>query len=306
MTRVIVRTVALADGTQAAAALQAQGPGGAGLVLGGGPRRSGRRAGGRQGQGPPGGDGPDGGGDPPVPPVPTVPPEPQGPPVPPDGGGGGGGGPPDGPGGDGGTGGGNPAQLVPLVDTPWVQVLRRILIPEAAIRFIVIDDGVDNHEELIPLSKESVDQLFSRMDTKGIIYSTVASNRFRLLHHYVRRLTFSGLTIVLNDINVDVLKNEALILQAEPPESAKSKIPLPSKFTDDKSWTTFRSALSNYLKSVRGAGQVPLVYLIRADTGALVGEVVESAVANAPLNGPMYEADNRRPNSPTRVREKQL
>ena len=305
MSRVVTRSVTLppaaaqaaAQATDAAAALQAQAAlqgldagRGAGHLLDGGGGRGGRggRGGGRHG-----GRGGRGGGGGNVPPIPPGGGDPQGggggggPPEPADNGGDGGGGNP--PGGAGGGGG----QQVPLVETPWVQALRGIQIPEAALRFIVIDDGVDAQEELIPLSKESVDQLFSRMDTRRIPYSTVASNRFRLLHHYVRRMTFSGLNIILNDINIELLRNEALIVQSEPPKAAKSKIPLPAKFQDDKSWTTFKNALANYLKSVRGAGQVPMVYLIRSDNGGLVGEALDPAVANAPLTGPMFNQDNR-------------
>jgi len=171
-----------------------------------------------------GGDGPPGeGGDPPV--RGGVPPVGGGPP-------GGGGGPPGGGGGS--PGGNDPAEHQALPDIPFVHMLRRLGVSQVALRFIVIDENVSGLEELITLTKESIDHLFTRMDTRNIPYSTVLSNRFRLLHHHLRRLTFSGLDIQMEEITIPLIQSEALEVQAEPSKTAKSKIPLPDKFIDDK------------------------------------------------------------------------
>ena len=214
--------------------------------------------------------------------------------------GGDGGGPPAG-GGDGGGGGDPPGQpggipgpMPSIPDTDWVRMLRRIGLSDPAIRLMVMDEAVDGSEELISLSSESVDRLFTRMDARGVIYSTVVHNRYRLLHHLMRRLTFSGLPIVLQDVNVDLLRAESLILQAEPPKGTKSKIPLPGKFKDEKDWISFQNALSNYLKSVRGMGMVPLTYVLRPSGNAMpLDNSTDPAILNAPHHGPMFIQDNR-------------
>jgi hypothetical protein len=173
-------------------------------------------------------------------------------------------------------------------------MLTRLNIPQQAIRFIVITEGVDSQEELIQFSTESVDRMFTRMDSRGIMYSTVISNRFRLLHHYLRRLTFSGLQIVLGQITNDLMRDESIEIQAKPPKSSKSKLQAPGKFTDENDWAGFSRNLANYLKSFRGAGGVPMVYLIRPENpGLTVGVNTDLAIANAPLTGPMYQQDNR-------------
>ena len=208
-----------------------------------------------------------------------------------------GGGPPGG-GGDGEGGGGpadgNPLPLQPIPETPWVVMLRRIGVSNPAIRFMIMDEAVDSSDELISLSNESVDRLFSRMDTRQIAYSTVVHNRYRLLHHMMKRLTFSGLPIVLENVNVELLRTESLIVQSEPPKGTKSKIPLPGKFKDEKDWISFQNALSNYLKSVRGMGMIPLIYVLRPSNNAMPMEnSTDPAILNAPHDGPMFLQDNR-------------
>ena len=110
-------------------------------------------------------------------------------------GGGGGGGPPDGGnpvgGGGGPPGGGDPQDpqggggfpIPPLEETEFVLMLRRLAVSEATVRFIVLEEAIDSSDEMVTLSTEVVDRLFSRMDTLRVRYSTVVANRLRLLHH---------------------------------------------------------------------------------------------------------------------------
>jgi hypothetical protein len=68
-----------------------------------------------------------------------------------------------------------------------------------------------------------------------------------------------------------------------------SKI-IPEKFTDDREWVPFKNALKNYLGAVRGAGQIPMLYLVRSQNDP---DDLDPAVMNAPLEGPIFNQDNR-------------
>jgi len=131
-------------------------------------------------------------------------------------------------------------------------MMRRIGVPEPALRFIVLHEQVDSPAELVTLSKESIDAIFTRMDTRNITYSIVISNMIKLLYHYINRLNLSGTALDLSLIDIDLLKIEAKVIQAEPLKSSKSKIEIPGKFTDDKDWVRFKNALRTYIGSLRG------------------------------------------------------
>ena len=62
-----------------------------------------------------------------------------------------------------------------------------------------------------------------------------------------------------------VFEATALVVQSEPSKAAKTKVPLPDRFTNDRDWIGFRNAIKNYLGSVRVVANVPLLYLIRTD-----------------------------------------
>ena len=73
------------------------------------------------------------------------------------------------------------------------------------------------------------------------------------------------MAINLNVVDIELIQGEALVVQSEPSKAAKTKVLLPDRFTNDRDWIGFRNAIKNYLGSVRGVENVPLLYLIRTD-----------------------------------------
>jgi hypothetical protein len=76
------------------------------------------------------------------------------------------------------------------------------------------------------------------------------------------------------------------------------KTAMPSKLKDEKSWPVFLTGLGNYLGIIPGVNSVHLKYCCRVNVEpALEEEYADynsKAIACAPLNGPYYQADNRR------------
>jgi hypothetical protein len=73
---------------------------------------------------------------------------------------------------------------------------------------------------------------------------------------------------------------------------------MPDKFRETKNWATFKEALISYLSQVRGAAGVPIQYVVRSvaqpEAGGIFANDNVARVANAPLQGPTFNVDNRR------------
>jgi len=70
----------------------------------------------------------------------------------------------------------------------------------------------------------------------------------------------------------------------------------PDKFAPHslQGWNTFNRELENYLSSIRGLSGVPLIYVIRKDSGLnapLPTDPTQIRIAQAPLRGPSYQVD---------------
>jgi hypothetical protein len=71
---------------------------------------------------------------------------------------------------------------------------------------------------------------------------------------------------------------------------------LPDKFKDAKQYAVFKESLTTYLSQIRGITGVPLTYVVRSleapEPGAEFPDAVANQVANAPLRGAVFSADN--------------
>lgn len=144
-------------------------------------------------------------------------------------------------------------------------ILTNLEFPEQVIDHIVNFNGIDRLKRLANLHKESIDRMFSRMDTLQIQYSIMHISSLRSLSHYARRNFKQNTDIYIHEISHDILSEEIDMMEDSTGKQGdlKSKVSFPEKFTKDTHWRRFKEAFNNYLDSIIGAKGVPLTYVTR-------------------------------------------
>jgi hypothetical protein len=77
-----------------------------------------------------------------------------------------------------------------------------------------------------------------------------------------------------------------------------SKAADPGKFKDKRKWPEWEPSIVNYLSTIQGVNGVPLSYVVRdkavAEADTVYQSFNEQAIACAPLEGPVFQADSRK------------
>ena len=201
----------------------------------------------------------------------------------------------------------------PIVFNPMDTALQWIGFDVAVTRDRLRAEGFDSFDDLKSMKEKDIRDLAESYGRR-----TVGDGRFifgvrRIRYligfvHWVQDFGRIGGTPSLDEFNgdpdafrtaLDVASDRADVRKIEKEQSdTVSKAADPGKFKDERKWPEWEPAFVNYLSTLHGVSGVPLSYVVReqetADGATLYESFNERAIACAPLDGAVFQADARK------------
>lgn len=178
------------------------------------------------------------------------------------------------------------------------QVLTTCGLTTALLRNAVITEGFNDINQFARLTTVEIETMVKNLRQAcpaqgGVRIGAIATKNMKALVWWARDKRRRNLEIAANDFTEDVLEECLTHLELDEAEE-EAKIEAPSSLKADE-WITWEQNMYNYFMSVNGSSGIPLAYVIRKDIDddyEFDGEV-EQLIYDAPLEGPVYQVDNR-------------